>query len=372
MYKKDKDGKDTADLITFDGRWTLDDRVQDIMEKGNKLPEKAMMDHVKANGGGSIPSSAYPVPDLEKEPTEKDGKLYWVEWKPKTSDKNVEYEETTPFQPYDKKKEKKQTIKWSPKESESDSNLIIGLCLIAVHLFLHAWGSWFGEKALKKGKNVPYLMQKATEMSLGLVACLLQLLVVFPFMPKEGVLKDLRDDAIYNNRMWNGWETVGLWSYFVVFCCRHFIAGIIVKNLNTIVKQVASNGSFMIVYFVSLWWAGIEVESRAWTPYRLHANTDAGNKFGINYTEKINFISGSTDFSKDLFTLLIMVTAICLGWAIVSKYTKCKNNWKKLYNELKESEDALNAPDAAEMHEQGEEGETAPLVGEGQTLPPPQ
>jgi hypothetical protein len=334
------------------------------MQKGQKIPIKEMNAHIRANGGWSIPSKEMPLltdQDPKKEPK------------------------------YRKLKEGKVSEKpfyWEGcKEDSSGSQLFVGLALIAIHLALHAWGSWFGEKALKKGKNVPYLMQKATEMSIALVLSVLpQLFLIYPFVPKDkwiqegsgkGLLHDLHDNAVYEGRMWDGWATVGLWSYFIVLFTRHFVAGIIVKNLNTIVKQVASNGSLIIVYFVSMWWAGIESEpfgitrdykpseqgpefTKDKSPYDLYYN-----KYGIAYTDKQAFIKGSTQFNITLFTVLILVTGICLGWAIVSKYTKCKNNWKKLYLELKESEDAINAEEPTSFPvEQGTEQEQAPLVGE--------
>jgi len=226
---------------------------------------------------------------------------------------------------------------------DKDNQIFIGVGLIVVHLFLHAWGSWFGETALKKGKDVPYIMQKATEMSIATVVCLIQIFLVYPWIPEDSMLGKMRDDSAFQGMevLWYGWEGrggAGLWIYFTVFCLRHFVSGIIVKNLDTIVKQVASNAAFMIVYFVSLWWGTLVVVSDA-----VMKADDKRNKFGFEYTRDITFIPASEKIDAFKIIMLVMVSMICLGWAVVSKYTKVKNTWKKQYNQLLESEKQLNA-----------------------------
>ena len=96
----------------------------------------------------------------------------------------------------------------SPKKND-DKPVIIGILLIAIHLALHAWGSWFGEKALKKGKKVPYVMQKATEMTIATVVNVIQVFCIWPFMPATGDFSAIRDDLIYNGNIWNGWNYFG-------------------------------------------------------------------------------------------------------------------------------------------------------------------
>ena len=56
-----------------------------------------------------------------------------------------------------------------------------------------------------------------------------------------------------------------------------------------------------------------------------------------------------------------VVTACCLGWAIVSRYTKVKAAWKKLYLELKKKEEELNEP--TNMTELVAEYTEAPVTG---------
>lgn len=142
-----------------------------------------------------------------------------------------------------------------------------------------------------------------------------------------------------------------------ILWCRHYIAGLVVKNLDTIVKQVSSNAAIGIVYFVSIWWAITQVTQRVIT---LDSNYPK-NKLGYDYSETVYLIKGDTSVSYYKCTALAVVTACCLGWAIVSRYTKVKAAWKKLYLELKKKEEELNEP--TNMTELVAEYAEAPVTG---------
>ena len=107
------------------------------------------------------------------------------------------------------------------------------------------------------------MLQKTTEMSIATVVNLIQVFAIWPFMPSKGVAKGLRDDLIYSgDSIWTGWDYFGTIFAFAILFTHHYIAGLVVKNLDTIVKQVASTSSIVWVFFISLWWASINVQTR--------------------------------------------------------------------------------------------------------------
>ena len=49
-----------------------------------------------------------------------------------------------------------------------------------------------------------------------------------------------------------------MWFYFLILFARHFLSGIIVKDLDSVVKQIASNFSLFVTFFALILFSSIE------------------------------------------------------------------------------------------------------------------
>ena len=223
---------------------------------------------------------------------------------------------------------------------------IIGYAFCLAAAALMTAGGVFGEIAFKKpsptGKKLPFIQQKMSDAVISLLFFTILGFACWPWFPTDGakVWKALHDDSMITDGWVRGMGYVTTWLYIAVYAAKGVLTSMIVKQLDSTVKQVGKTASLGLAFLLTVWWSEIQI-------------VDTKSKNGDD--------SYASPDGTLIFALCGVMVA-CLVYSFNSAYTKDKNKAEALYKELKDMEKDFEAPAADPCNAKADNSETASLL----------